>query len=186
MIDHVIHRLKDMKYDVDREFHGWYEQAVKIADSVGVEPSTPRISKCWSRYRDNVPSETPEKYYKKNLAVPFLDDITDQLEDRLHDRNHAEIFGLLPSVMSMPSFDVESTTSAVVEKFQDELIDDGIHSKSELKRWCNMWKQEILKRQQCYKDDMEKERKKKKNIYLWNVATRSTIQGKILRRWSKE
>ena len=53
MIDDVIYRLKEMREDIDSEFHDWYEQAQKIADSVGVEPSTPRISKCRSRYRDN-------------------------------------------------------------------------------------------------------------------------------------
>ena len=67
MIDDVIYRLKEMREDIDSEFHDWYEQAQKIADSVGVEPSTPRTSKCRSPYRDNVPSERPEEYYKKTL-----------------------------------------------------------------------------------------------------------------------
>ena len=95
-----------------------------------------------------------------------MDDITNQLEDRLHDRNHVEIFGLLPSVMFMSSFSIESTTTVLVEKFQDELIDDGIHLKSELKRWYNMWKQEVQKRQQRYKDQMEIERKNKEKQAL--------------------
>ena len=65
-----------MRKNVDRQFHDWYEQAVKMADSAGVELSMPCIPKCCSRYRNNLPSETLEEYYKKNLAVPFLDDIT--------------------------------------------------------------------------------------------------------------
>ena len=37
MIDNVIDRLKEMRSEVDDEFNDWYQQAVGIASSVGVD-----------------------------------------------------------------------------------------------------------------------------------------------------
>ena len=57
MIYQVINDLRETKDDMDEEFHHWYEMACEMAKSVGVMPSEPRLAKCWSRYRNNVPSE---------------------------------------------------------------------------------------------------------------------------------
>ena len=54
MIDTTVSDLKDYRRNVDKEFSIWYGFAVEIANSIDVEPSTPHIAKCWSKYRNNV------------------------------------------------------------------------------------------------------------------------------------
>ena len=54
MIDTTVSDLIDYRRNVDKEFSIWYGFAVEIANSIDVEPSTPHIAKCWSKYRNNV------------------------------------------------------------------------------------------------------------------------------------
>ncbi len=46
MIDNVIHRIKEMRAEVDDEFSDWYQQVVGIASSNGVHPKKPRTAVC--------------------------------------------------------------------------------------------------------------------------------------------
>ena len=69
-----------------------------MVQSVAVQASAPRLAKGWSRFRHNVENDCPKSYYKRAVAIPFLDDINSQLQGRLQDRNHINIFALFPSV----------------------------------------------------------------------------------------
>ena len=85
MIDQVINDLRETKGNMDEEFHHWYEMACKMAKSVGLMPSEPRLAKCWSRYRNNVPSEDCESYYWRAIGVPAMDTLIANLHDRMAD-----------------------------------------------------------------------------------------------------
>ena len=63
-----------------------------------------------------------------------------------------ELFNLLPSVMFFPSFQLDLTATALRGTFSNELVDDGIHLKAELKRLMSMWKNEINRRNETYKN----------------------------------
>ena len=54
MIDTVIEDLSMKRAIIEKEFADWYEQAVKMAQSVGVQPNKPRTTRCWSGFRNNV------------------------------------------------------------------------------------------------------------------------------------
>ena len=47
-----------------------------------------------------------EEYFRRSVAVPFLDSITSQLRSKLADKNQVELFNLLPSVILSKEFDV--------------------------------------------------------------------------------
>ena len=117
-----------------------------MANSIDVEPSTPRIAKCWSKYRNNVDHDSTESYYKRSIAVPFLDDIISQIRDRTKDRSHVEIYRLLPSVMFAKDYSIEESREMLLTKFMNEMFDEGLHFRHELKKWYKMWEQEITKR----------------------------------------
>ena len=87
MIDNVISELKGFRDNVDIEFEHWFNFAVKLGE-VNTVPSIPRVTKSRSRFRPNVENDGSLSYYKRSLAIPFLDDINSQLEYRLKDRNH--------------------------------------------------------------------------------------------------
>ena len=54
--------LSDMREKLD-EVHGkWFEEIEKMCESVGVQPSFPRLYSR-QRHRSNVPAQTPLEYY---------------------------------------------------------------------------------------------------------------------------
>ena len=65
--------------EIEKNFHAVYTQAVNMAERIGSQPEKPR-SVQRQRHRSNVPASTPEDYYRKNTAIPFLDHLTTQLD----------------------------------------------------------------------------------------------------------
>ena len=152
MINTIVSDLMDYRRNVDKEFSIWYGFAVEMANSIDVEPSTPRIAKCWSNYRDNVDHDSTESYYKRSMAVSFLDDIISQIRDQTKDRSHVEIFRLLPSVMFAKDCSIEESCEILLTKFENEMFDEGLHFRHELKMWYKMWEQEITKCNKNWQD----------------------------------
>ena len=152
MIDTIVSDLMDYRRNIDKEFSIWYGFAVKMSNSIDVEPSTPRIAKCWSKYRNNVNHDSTESYCKRSTAVSFLDDIISQIRDQTKDRTHVEIFRLLPSVMFAKDYSTEESCEMLLTKFKNEMFDEGLHFRHELKRWYKMWEQEITKRHKNWQD----------------------------------
>ena len=136
----------DYRRNVDKEFSIWYGFAVKMANSIDIEPSTPRIAKCCSKYRNNVDHDFTESYYKRSIAVSFIDDIFSQIRDRTKDRSHIKIFRLLPLVMFAKDYSIEESCEILLTKFKNEMFDEGLHFQHELKQCYKMWEQEITKR----------------------------------------
>ena len=72
---------QNMRGNSAETFKGFYKQACDMASRVGVEPSGPRIA-ARQRQRSNIPAESPEEYYHRNLAIPLLDHVLSQLDSR--------------------------------------------------------------------------------------------------------
>ena len=53
-----------------------------MTQSADVQSSVPQLAKRWSRFKSNVENNSRKSYYKRAVAVPFLDDINSQLQDR--------------------------------------------------------------------------------------------------------
>ena len=87
MIDKVLSDLRDIHFSFNKV---WFTFAVDTAKSVGVEPSLPRTARCWSRYDNNVPGEDSETNYQHSIAIPVMNDLITNFEDRILDRNHIE------------------------------------------------------------------------------------------------
>ena len=145
MIDRLVSDLMDYRRNADKEFSIWYGSAVEMSDSIDVEPSTPHTAKCWSKYRNNADHDSTESYYKRSIAVPFLDDIISQIRDRTKDCSHVEIFRLLPSVMFAKDYSTEEPSEILLTKFKNEIFDKGLHFRHEFKKWYKVWEQEISK-----------------------------------------
>ena len=82
-----------------------------MTKSVGVEPSLPRTATCWSRYPNNVPGKDSETYYRRSIAIPVINDLITNFQDGISDRNHTEIFALLPSICLSSYFDIEQSSA---------------------------------------------------------------------------
>ena len=137
MIDKVLRVLRDIQLNIDTEFKVWLTFAVDMAKSVGVEPSLPRTARCWSRYRNNVPGEDSETYYRRSIAIPVMNDLITNFRDQMSDRNHTEIFALLPSICLSPDFDIEQSSAKLYELLKTEFNLATLFTifRSEVKRW---------------------------------------------------
>jgi hypothetical protein len=66
-----------------------------LADELDIAVSTPRIT-ARQVHRANIPADSPEEYYRRNLMIPFLDHITAELEGRFGPIH--QTLGLIPSL----------------------------------------------------------------------------------------
>ena len=120
MIDEVMSDLLGVQSNIDTEFKVWFTFVVDMAKSIRVEPSLPRTARCWSCHGNNVSGEDSETYYQRPITIPVMNDLITNFEDRMSDRNHTEIFALLPSISLFPDFDIEQSSAKLYELFKTE------------------------------------------------------------------
>ena len=110
--------LADAHSDIDLQFHILYENASRLAQKYDVEVKTPRI--CSRQARANHPSSTTEEYYRRSLAIPFLDHLESQIDTRFTDHSLTAMrcLGIIPACFSDDGIasDVE-----MIEFFKDDL-----------------------------------------------------------------
>ena len=135
MIDLVMSDLKRYQENIDEEFKAWYNLPTTRAKLVDVQTSVPRLAKGWSRFISNVENNGPKSYCKRAVAVPFLDDINSQLQDRLQDRNRIDIFAFLPSIMSCNIYKIDEATEFLFHGYKSEVV---MKKKWLKKRWFNL------------------------------------------------
>ena len=104
--------------------------------------------KGWNRFRSNVENDSPKSYCKRAVAVPFLDDINSHLQEKLQDRNHANIFSLLPSVISTNVYDIDEATELLFQGYKNEMVDERVDFSSEVRRWFNLWSNKSYRKKQ--------------------------------------
>ena len=73
--------LKELRDKNDVVFKRWYAYAVEINSELGSEPSAPRTASR-QQHRANAPYDTAEEYYRCNLFIPFLNQITQEMSSR--------------------------------------------------------------------------------------------------------
>ena len=136
MIDHVLSDLKHVKNNIEEEFSVWFKFAVDMAASVGIHPDKPRTAKCWSNFKNNVPSTDNESYYHQSIDIPVMVNLINNLEDRMADRSHTEPISLLPLVCLSKQFDIDLTVNKLIKNFGNGLqcIVPTVF-RSELKFW---------------------------------------------------
>ena len=95
--------------------------ACEMVKSVGVMSSESRLAKCWSPYRNNVPSEDCESYYRRAIGVPVMNALFVNLHHRMADRKHTDLLTLLPSVCLSSKFDLNATATSLQNAFGNDL-----------------------------------------------------------------
>ena len=115
MIDQVLKDLEKIKSNITEKLKLWFRFSVDMATAVSVSPSVPRIAKCWSRFSNNVPSEDNESYYQWTIAIPVMNALTSNLNDRMADGNHTELFTLLPAVCLSSQSNFENSVACLLQ-----------------------------------------------------------------------
>ena len=92
MVAEVKELLNDVKENIVERYQIWHEQAVRLVQQSDCEePSIPRRCKTQT-LRSNVEADVPEVYYRRTLAIPFLDHLLNELGERF--TSHANIAAL--------------------------------------------------------------------------------------------
>ena len=99
LVSEVQMNLELLKTNCEEQFHLWFIKVKTLADELDIAVSTPRIT-ARQVHRANIPADSPEEYYRRNLMIPFLDHITKELEGRfgpIH-QTKVNLLGLIPSL----------------------------------------------------------------------------------------
>lgn len=78
----VIDDMQTLRADVDERFDAWYQEVCEMAASLGAEKNIRRVCSGASIFRATHPSEKTKQYYKRAVAIPFINDLNHQLKER--------------------------------------------------------------------------------------------------------
>ena len=81
MVHDIVARVKSLRSTIDTTFCSWYEEVLELAEAIGVTEGVPRKTSLM-RNHCNTPSGCPQEHYKRAIAIPFLDSLINQLEER--------------------------------------------------------------------------------------------------------
>ena len=134
MVTEVKATYKRLRANLPTHFDEIYDQAVTMAEKVGVAPTAPRIAER-QRHRANAPAVDPKEHYRVNVAVPFFDHIISELDDQFSSLTLrvSKLLGLVPSVIQESRVTAQQLTG-LVDLYKDDLPSPQLFS-SEFQRW---------------------------------------------------
>ena len=144
---HFINSLKDhitlMRNSID-EFHNtWYDEAIQLAEKVGVEEWKPRTVKRQTA-RANTPHDSISDYYKKVITIPLVDHLNSSLLARfdLDSVNVYKGLSIVPSKMlSLLSSGIDWIEEfKTVSSFYYDDLPNPLALDAELSLWTTYWK----------------------------------------------
>ncbi len=129
--------LKSLREDIDGYFKRIFDYSCRLADKSNIAVSMPRVSH-HQQHRSNPQHTSVEDYFKKTIAIPFLDHLIADLSSRFtsHNKQVASLQILLPSsINSTSSF---SELDEVISFYSDDLPNSNIIDE-ELCHWKSKW-----------------------------------------------
>ena len=99
-IDVLCDTLQSVRDDVDTHHCRWMDETKKMCEDTRIELCIPRL--CGrQQHRDNIPAETPDEYYKRNLTIPLLDHVLMEMKSRFSIHQQSGTYGLyfVPATM---------------------------------------------------------------------------------------
>ena len=138
MVDTVVAQLKDMRRDIVSVFSPWFETATVLAAKLDLLPGVPRrVGR--QRNRENYQGG-PEEYYRRAVAIPLLDSMIAQLEDKFSEQK-AVIRGAIPAVLVACDDEVEWKESILeFAAFHKDALPRFHEIDAELGLWWKKWK----------------------------------------------
>ncbi len=131
MVAEVAETYKEERKDIDEGFDKIFSHSVRMAEHVGTEVSMPRIVRR-QQHRSNPEVSSPKDYYKKTVAIPFLDHVLSTLDSQFSEaaKVASSLLGVVPSVCCSQEVNLD----AALEKYHQDLPSVELFS-GELRRW---------------------------------------------------
>ena len=130
--------LQDIRDNIKDIWSEWFDLAVSTAANVGVVPSIPRRTN-QHQHCDNLPAQTPSDYYKRAVAIPFLDHLQSEMKTYFKTTNDvvlSRLFNLLPELVAVG--DRNPDIEAALEFYENDLPSPHVVD-VELPRWKRKW-----------------------------------------------
>ena len=134
-IKEVFKMFRDERQNIDSGFDKIYDHAIRIAEKIGTTAEMPRVASR-QRHRSNTEAANPLEYYKRNVAIPFLDHIIAFIDQQFSQSsiNASLLLGLVPNILCSKDVDLQTAVSMYNEDLPSpELFE------MELKRWKNKY-----------------------------------------------
>ena len=77
-VNDSISDLQYLRSSIKDEFSKNYEQAVRMEMKLVITPSIP-LTTNRQQHRNNIPSANPEQYYRREITIPLLDRLTQEI-----------------------------------------------------------------------------------------------------------
>ena len=138
MVDEVIGNIKSARKNTDVDFQVWYKEMLDLSGKLGIVEAVPRKTSI-QRNRSNIPSPTPIDHYKKSVAIPLLDSLIIQMQDRFsgEDRHARHLLYLVPSIIVNNSQELPEAAKGMLFWENDLPFPKSLGN--ELRRWQTMW-----------------------------------------------
>ena len=138
-VNTCIEDIQLLRENVNLESDVIFKQALRMADQLNVEPNIPRVAEK-QIYRDNVPANSPEEYYKRALFIPIVDKFILEMTHRFNKFNckAAKLLILTPSVLCPEKFKEIVYIFPILEEYEEDLMNRDVMDQ-ELLLWQHKW-----------------------------------------------
>ena len=135
MVTEVTRMYQHERENRDTSFAPIYAQSTRMAEKIGATVAMPRITSR-QQHRSNVEASSPSEYFKRNVAIPFLDHILTCINQQFSSSAviATSLLGLVPTVLCTKKVNLD----AAVKKYECDLPSPELFD-LELKRWKNRY-----------------------------------------------
>ena len=128
--------MSEVCSNIDTYHKKLYDSVVSLGGKINALPPSLSRSCIHQTNRENMPSNTPEEYFRRTITISFFDDMISHLNNRFSDVQHKAIMALsiVPSVF-MTDQEANSSLEELIEHYHDDLS-----SPSTLQHELHMWK----------------------------------------------
>ena len=134
MVDEVIKTIQTSRNNINRDFKIWYKEKLDLAGKLDITEAVPR-KPSKQRNRSNIPSFSPIDHYKKTAAIPLLDPLIIQMQDRFSDAHH--LLCLVPSIILNKALHLDDEAKSML--YWEKEIPFPKSLGNEVRRWKILW-----------------------------------------------
>ncbi|XP_076283965.1 52 kDa repressor of the inhibitor of the protein kinase-like [Lasioglossum baleicum] len=122
-VDDVVAQLRIVREKPDSPFKDIFDEACIKANNFNIDIKKPRTASKQT-LRSNVPADSVEEYFRRNIFIPFIDQILNQLHEGFtrHSNTLKHFFILLPNGKDAPTASLMDDFRQLCEFYARDLI----------------------------------------------------------------
>ena len=142
-IKDVTKTLSSVRLKIEEKHAKWFQEACRISEKLDITVQKRRTCQL-QRNRANTPAETVEDYYRRNLTIPFLDHLINELEVRFgsgEQETAVQCLLAVPSVL-LASKETWMTSFRRFCTFYEDSLPSPLSLNAEMTLWQRKWERQ--------------------------------------------